>query len=92
MSDSWRVKPLPWEWTRVTAPRILMRDQWRCYRCGRPAREVDHVIPASQGGSDDDSNLAAICYECHVSKTGREGRAAQGFTKRPDEPHPGLLP
>ena len=41
------------------------------------ASEVDHLIPVSKGGSDDDSNLASTCSTCHEAKTLRdEGRKA----------------
>ena len=85
-----RTAPLPpdWEETRV---RVLQRDDYRCYVCHGFATEVDHVRPASQGGTDDDSNLRAICRSCHASKTGREGQAALPRRKRDPEPHPGLL-
>lgn len=87
---SWRVAPLPsdWEETRV---RILQRDEYRCYLCRGFATEVDHVVPTSQGGGEDDLNLRAICRPCHRTKTGREGQAARIPRKRPVEAHPGLL-
>jgi 5-methylcytosine-specific restriction endonuclease McrA len=89
---SWRTAPLPPDWPR-TARRILKRDRHKCYVCGAKATEVDHVVPASKGGTDDDSNLRSICRRCHRAKTGREGQARSPFrsAKRPAEPHPGLL-
>lgn len=90
-TESWRVRSLPPAWVRTTQ-RILRRDGYRCYLCKSVASEVDHVVPASQGGGDEDSNLAAICLRCHRSKTGREGRAAQPRRARDPEPHPGVCP
>lgn len=84
----WRVKPLPIGWT-ATVARILLRDGRVCYRCGRWAGEVDHVVPASQGGGEDDTNLAAICTACHRKKTSAEAHAARIPRKRPVEEHPG---
>ena len=57
--------------------RILERDCSLCQPCrqaGRvtPARAVDHIVPKSQGGSDDEHNLQAICTPCHQAKTQRE--------------------
>ncbi|WOI78727.1 HNH endonuclease signature motif containing protein [Pseudomonas aeruginosa] len=44
----------------------------------RVATEVDHIIPLSQGGTDDDSNLMAIAgYPCHARKTARESAASR---------------
>ena len=90
-----RTKPLPRDWGR-TRQRILRRDQGICYVCGRPgANQVDHIVPASQGGSDEDSNLAAIHeHPCHTAKTAREANARNPMAaprKRPKEEHPGLI-
>jgi HNH endonuclease. len=38
------------------------------------AKHVDHIIPKSQGGTDDDGNLQSLCAACHRAKTAREGR------------------
>lgn len=45
-----------------------------CSRCGKPTKEVDHKIPRSRGGSEDDSNLQGLCGFCHKQKTARERR------------------
>ncbi|HFD40865.1 MAG TPA: HNH endonuclease [Anaerolineae bacterium] len=36
------------------------------------ATEVDHIEPRRQGGSDDFSNLQALCHRCHSRKTALE--------------------
>lgn len=66
------------EWDR-TRKRILDRDEGLCQPCLRAGRasagtQVDHIVPKSQGGSDDDGNLQTICPECHRAKTARESR------------------
>ena len=43
-----------------------------CVRCGKPTTDVDHRIPRSRGGSDDDSNLQPLCGFCHKRKTALE--------------------
>lgn len=58
---------------------ILNRDKRLCQIClgmGRyaTAREVDHITPKSQGGTDDPANLQAVCTHCHKVKTGHESR------------------
>jgi 5-methylcytosine-specific restriction protein A len=35
---------------------------------------VDHIIPKAKGGTDADSNLQSLCWSCHATKTGKEGR------------------
>ncbi|EPT7065508.1 HNH endonuclease [Cronobacter sakazakii] len=64
------------KWDIIRA-RILKRDRHICQEClrngrPRPAETVDHIIPKAYGGTDDDSNLQALCWSCHKSKTGRE--------------------
>lgn len=61
---------------------VLNRDGWLCQVClaeGRltEATEVDHIIPKSSGGTDDDANLQAICRACHAKKTQKEAKNAQ---------------
>ena len=50
-----------------------------CADCQRrPTTDVDHKVPRSRGGSDDDSNLQGLCGFCHKQKTARERRAFRG--------------
>lgn len=60
--------------------RVLKREPV-CKACMRAfSKEVDHIVPKSQGGTDDETNLQGLCKPCHSSKTAREdggfGRAA----------------
>lgn len=52
---------------------ILRRDNHACRYCGRSAPEVklnvDHVVPAALGGSDEPSNLVASCADCNGGKS-----------------------
>ena len=34
-----------------------------------PGQHVDHVVPLSRGGSDEESNLQTLCASCHSKKT-----------------------
>src|SRR5688572_11599751 len=36
------------------------------------AIELDHVIPLSKGGRDDESNIQGLCIDCHEEKTRSE--------------------
>jgi 5-methylcytosine-specific restriction protein A len=57
------------------AEQTLSRAQGRCELCGSPAPfvdlneepflEVHHIIPLSEGGTDDLKNTAALCPNCH---------------------------
>lgn len=51
-----------------------------CDKSGRiaAAEEVDHIIPLSQGGTDELGNLQGLCKPCHKAKTARESRAGRG--------------
>lgn len=55
--------------------RIMRRDEWTCQRCHRSADEhrvalhVDHMQPASKGGTADDSNLWTLCEDCNLGKS-----------------------
>jgi hypothetical protein len=55
---------------------ILDRDGFRCRYCGSTAADgktlhVDHIVPVSHGGSNDDSNLCAACSDCNLGKGNR---------------------
>lgn len=52
--------------------KILMRDAYRCQICGGwDNLAVDHIIPESKGGTQDESNLQALCRTCNVRKGDR---------------------
>ena len=56
---------------------VLVRDGYTCQACGTISvtdMEVDHITPVSRGGTDDMTNLRALCRRCHATKTAREGR------------------
>lgn len=57
---------------RLLRPIVFARDNYTCVYCGaKPDRwllEMDHVVPRSRGGSDDQSNLVTACQSCNGSK------------------------
>lgn len=60
---------------RAIRRRVLLRDPI-CKACHKqPSKCADHIIPRSQGGSDEMSNLQGLCVSCHNRKSGREGEA-----------------
>lgn len=61
--------------------RRVLEEEPLCRMClaeGRTSASVvvDHVVPLSQGGSDDRANKQGLCDPCHDAKTQRE--AAEG--------------
>ena len=54
-------------WRKVRR-RALMRDHHLCVRCKSMATEVDHIVPVSQGGGDELSNLRSVCTLCHLAR------------------------
>lgn len=63
---------------------VLQRDCGLCVPCKArghvtTATQVDHITPKADGGTDDLSNLQAICRECHDAKTrGEMNRGGRG--------------
>jgi len=59
------------EWT-FRSREVKERDGRRCVMCGsdRPL-QTDHIVPLSQGGSNEMENLQTLCKRCHEKKTGR---------------------
>lgn len=47
------------------------------YGVDRPSEEIDHIIPLSKGGSDDDTNIRCLCRSCHAARTRMEFSAAR---------------
>ena len=65
-------------WDRIRE-RILRRDCGICQPCARQGfvhvgTQVDHIVPKSRGGTDDDDNLQVICAAAHKAKTQAEAR------------------
>lgn len=54
---------------------VFLRDGYRCRECGATNHEtrleVDHIIPVSQGGTDELENLQTLCAECNRAKSNR---------------------
>lgn len=51
---------------------IASNQQWKCGICNNLmdyTYEIDHRIPLFKGGTNDISNLMALCRNCHGKKT-----------------------
>lgn len=68
--------------------KIIMAQEPLCRTCTEQGRvtaatHVDHIVPKAEGGTDDPSNLQALCTDCHKDKTAHESARAQGRTFKP---------
>lgn len=43
-----------------------------CAYCGKVANTIDHIIPRSKNGSDDESNIVPCCKSCNSSKKDKD--------------------
>lgn len=71
-----------WAWQQLRL-RILQAEPL-CRACkanGRAtaARVVDHIVPKSEGGMDDEGNLQPLCQGCSDEKTIKEARRGRGL-------------
>lgn len=53
--------------------KIMKRDKFKCVKCGKGVNDtdclqVDHIIPVTKGGSNEESNLQTLCWECNIGK------------------------
>jgi 5-methylcytosine-specific restriction endonuclease McrA len=73
-----RRNPIP----GVLRHEVFHRDGYRCRECGatnlETSLEVDHIIPVSQGGTDELENLQTLCCMCNRAKGNRTWTAPPG--------------
>ena len=51
---------------------VASRQHWKCNKCNdmlNATFEVDHIVDLQYGGSNEVSNLVALCRNCHGNKT-----------------------
>jgi len=65
---------------------VFKRDSFKCQYCGRSAPEVvlhvDHIVPVSEGGSNDMLNLITSCELCNLGKSNIELSDNSAVVKR----------
>lgn len=59
--------------TQTNLNKVKLRQKWdyyggKCWMCGEPAKEMDHVKPISRGGSSLVANLRPACVDCNRRK------------------------
>lgn len=67
---------------------VLVRDNFQCQYCGRPAENVDHVVPRSRGGLHTWENVVAACRPCNARKENRSpDDLGMRLRRHPRPPH-----
>jgi len=58
--------------SKRTSFEVFKRDGFSCQYCGaHPPEvllEVDHITPVTEGGTNDEANLATSCFDCNRGK------------------------
>lgn len=68
-----RWRPSAWKGIRAE----VLREEPACRSCGGPSAEVDHAVALHRGGTNERSNLQALCRSCHRAKTNAENAEAR---------------
>lgn len=56
---------------------ILDKFNNSCVNCGATSYlQIDHIIPLSLGGTNDDDNFQTLCKKCNCSKGGKRSPGA----------------
>jgi len=58
--------------TGLMKKKVAASQGWKCGNCSKlldETYEVDHKLALYKGGSNDESNLLALCPHCHRKKT-----------------------
>lgn len=63
----------------------VLREEPLCRACQAAGRVsattiADHIVPKTDGGTDERSNYQGLCRPCHDAKTAEEAARAQGRT------------
>lgn len=79
------------DYVPFTRANIYTRDNHTCQYCGheKPSEELtfDHVVPASQGGRRDWTNIATACLDCNTKKGARTpAEAGMTLLRAPRKP------
>ena len=60
---------------------VFKRDNYKCVECGATNKEltlhIDHIIPKSEGGTDELNNLQTLCDKCNLSKSNRKWKGGE---------------
>ena len=68
-------KPIKRSVSETKKKYVASMQDWKCGQCKKKLThtfEIDHKIRLEYGGSNDVTNLVALCRECHGEKTAME--------------------
>lgn len=56
--------------------KVLERNKFTCQQCNKTVHDgirlhVDHTLPVSRGGTNEESNLRTLCHSCNIVKSAR---------------------
>lgn len=76
---------------KLTRKNIFLRDNNCCLYCGKKFNtqdlNIDHVIPSSEGGKNEWTNLVCSCYKCNSKKANKSLKEARmKLIRNPFEP------
>ena len=62
---------------------LLAKQQEQCAGCDDPldCPEFDHIVPLGKGGTNETTNVQALCPQCHKAKSVAEGGNSVGYAK-----------
>lgn len=64
-----RKKRIPIKGYKKVLKKLLHKYKFKCVFCGNKENlTIDHIIPVSKGGSDDEDNLQILCKSCNSKK------------------------
>lgn len=50
--------------------RVFARDGYKCRYCEKNSDlTIDHIVPLSKGGGENESNLQTLCFSCNTAKS-----------------------
>lgn len=50
---------------------VLETNNYICHYCNAPATTADHIVPVSQGGTNEINNLLPACHNCNSTRQDR---------------------
>ena len=69
-------------WRKLSKRRRAMYPICEIPGCQRPSVQTDHIVRPDDGGTNEWSNLRAICRLHHGQKTAHEGHVAQARKRK----------